>query len=268
MNSFEAFILGLIQGLTEFLPVSSSGHLEIGKALLDVEVTQSMVFTVVLHAATVLSTILVFRNEIWQIIKSVCTLKWDENSQYFAKLFIAMIPVVIVGLTLEDKIDAFFDGNLFFVGCMLVLTGILLTFSNFATSVDGNKINFKDAFIIGISQAIAVMPGLSRSGATIATSLLLGKDKKESAQFSFMIVLMPIIGAACKEFILPDESAQTTMDTIGFTPLLIGFITAFVVGVLACKAMIKIVRSSKLIYFAYYCFLAGFVCVFYSLTHQ
>ena len=256
MDEFAAFILGLIQGLTEFLPVSSSGHIELGKALLGVEIKEDITFTVLVHAATVLSTITVFYKEIWDLIRETLKFKWNEATGYVSKIFISMIPVGIAGLFFKDKLEALFNGQILLVGAMLLVTGLLLLVTNYAKRTD-QQITFGKAFVIGISQAIAVLPGISRSGATISTALLLNARKEAAAKFSFLMVLIPIIGATAKDALDGNFAASST----GPMPLVIGFVTAFITGVIACKWMLSIVKKGKLTYFAIYCFLAGGIAI-------
>lgn len=253
MSWIEALIMGIIQGLTEFLPVSSSGHLELSKVAMGLNVEESLLFTVVVHGATVLSTIVVFRNDLAQIIAGFFRFKWDENMQYIAKIFISMIPVLIVGLFFKDQVEYLFTGNLLLVGVMLLVTAILLAFSYYARP-RAKKISFKDAFIIGITQAFAVIPGVSRSGSTIATGLLLGNQKENVARFSFLMVLIPIIGANILD--IADKAGELQVKS-GILPLVVGFLAAFISGLLACRWMINIVKKGKLIYFAIYCTLVG-----------
>ncbi|MBC2606769.1 undecaprenyl-diphosphate phosphatase [Pelagicoccus albus] len=256
MSLLEAIILGIIQGLTEFLPVSSSGHLELGKAILGIETTEDVTFTVVVHGATVLSTIVIFWRDIMDLFRGLFTTSWNESKQYIAMLIISSFPVIFVGLFFKDEVESLFTGNVLLVGCMLLLTGALLSFTYYSPK-EGGPVTYKKAIIIGIAQAIAVMPGISRSGSTIATGLLLGVDKKKVARFSFLMVLIPILGANCKE-ILDGEMANSVVPPIG---LIAGAIAAFLAGVLACKWMIAIVTRGKLIYFAYYCFAAGVIAI-------
>ncbi|MBN1187498.1 MAG: undecaprenyl-diphosphate phosphatase [Bacteroidales bacterium] len=261
MNWIDAFILGLIQGLTEFLPISSSGHLEIGKSLLNLQTEAGMTFTVVVHGATVLSIIIVFANEIGKLFKGLFTFKWNDSNKYLVKIGISMIPVIIVGLLLEDLIEGFFTGNLVLVGAMLIVTALLLGVTYFAKEKD-KEISFFHAFIIGIAQAIAVLPGISRSGSTIATSLLIGNKRDEAAKFSFLMVLVPIIAANAKD--LMDYSGSSTTASIGALPLIVGFITAFITGLVACKLMLRIVKKGKLIYFAIYCLVVGLIAIIFG----
>ncbi len=256
MSLLEAIILGIIQGLTEFLPVSSSGHLELGKAILGIETTEDVTFTVVVHGATVLSTIVIFWRDILDLLRGLFSGSWNESKIYIAMLIWSSIPVVIIGLFFKEEVESLFTGNVLLVGCMLLVTGALLSFTYYSPK-QGGPITFKKAIIIGISQAIAVMPGISRSGSTIATGLLLGVDKSKVARFSFLMVLIPIIGANCKD-ILDGGMADSVVAPV---PLIAGAIAAFVSGVLACKWMITIVTRGKLIYFAYYCFAAGTIAI-------
>lgn len=260
MSTLEALILGIIQGLSEFLPISSSGHLEIGKVLLGANTSESMMFTIVVHGATVLSTLVVFRKEITQLIIGLFQFKWNQETQYIAKIILSMIPVLVVGLFFEEQIEALFTGNLVLVGAMLLYTAVLLGFTFFKKS--GHKtVGYIDAIIIGIAQAIAVVPGISRSGSTIATGLLLGNKKEEVSKFSFLMVLAPIIGANLLSLKDADLSADASISTIS---LIVGFVAAFIVGMLACRWMIKIVNRGKLIWFAVYCALVGITAIIFA----
>ena len=258
MSGIQAFILGLLQGLTEFLPVSSSGHLEIGHVLLGDTSGDNLIFAVTVHVATVLSTIIVFRKDILSLFSGLFAFRWNEPTIYIFKILFSAIPVVFVGLFFQEKIEQLFTGNLIFVGNMLIVTAILLALTNFVKTGEG-KITFFKAFIIGIAQAIAVLPGISRSGSTIATGLLLKTKKDEIARFSFLMVLIPVLGAA---FLDVTGRDFTPGDKIGTIPLFIGFISAFVSGLLACSWMIKIVKKGKLIYFAIYCLIIGLIAIF------
>lgn len=257
MNAIQALLLGIIQGLTEFLPVSSSGHLEIGSSLLNIHQDNNLLFVLVVHVATVLSTIVVFRKDIGTLFRDLFKFEKNESTIYIAKLLFSSIPIVIVGLLFKEEIESFFTGNLFFVGCMLLFTASLLTLTTFVKKSDG-EITFLKAFIIGIAQTMAVLPGISRSGATIATGLLLRGKKENVARFSFLMVLIPILGAAMLD-IISGEINSTQVDIV---PLIIGFIGAFISGLLACSWMIKIVKRGKLIYFAIYCALIGLIAIF------
>ncbi len=263
MNTIQAFLLGLVQGLTEFLPVSSSGHLELGKALLGIH-EPSLLFTVVVHGATVLSIIVVFWKEILRLLKAPFTLQWNEDNQYIVKLLISAIPAGIVGLLFKDQLENLFTGNVLFVGIMLLITTAVLSLTTVAKDKK-REINYWDAFIIGISQAIAILPGISRSGMTISTGLLLGNDKNQVAKFSFLMVIIPVVGANIVDLMGQDWSGVN--NDIGITALIVGFITAFISGVLACKFMINIVRKSKLSYFAIYTFIVALIAIIYGLTH-
>jgi len=259
MNWFESLILGLLQGLTEFLPVSSSGHLEIGKFFFGIEAENNLSFTVVVHGATVLSTIVVFFTEIMNLLKGLFHFQWNKETQYVIKICISVIPVAFVGLFLKDFVEGFFDGNMVFVGSMLCLTAILLALTYYFRKERKQKeISYKDALIIGISQAFATLPGISRSGTTISTGLLLGNKKSEIAKFSFLMVLIPIIAGNFLDLFSGDMISEGSP---GAGILIIGFISAFISGFIACKWMINIVKRGKLIYFAIYCALIGLITI-------
>jgi len=261
MEVIDAIILGIVQGLTEFLPVSSSGHLELGKAILGDNSLpkESLLFTVVLHFATALSTIVIFRKDILHIIKGILKFEWNEDLQFLSKIVISMIPAVIVGLLFEEQLEALFNGNILLVGIMLIITAILLFLADRAK--DTNKsVTFSNAFVIGISQAIAMLPGISRSGATISTSVLLGNDKTKAARFSFLMVVPLIFGKIAKDIL----GGEITYDSANFTTLGIGFIAAFVAGLFACKWMIALVKQSKLTYFSIYCIIVGLIAIIWS----
>ncbi len=264
MEIIDAIILGIVQGLTEFLPVSSSGHLEIGKALLsDNSIPEeSLLFTVVLHFATAISTMVVFRKDIWNIIKGIFQFQWNEDMQFLTKILLSMIPAIIVGLFFEEQLEQLFGGNILLVGCMLIVTAILLFLADKAKSTN-KKVSFKNAFIIGISQAIAMLPGISRSGATISTAVLLGNDKTKAARFSFLMVVPLIFGKIAKDILV----GELTYESTNFSILSVGFIAAFISGLFACTWMIKLVKSSKLSYFAIYCIVVGFIAITYALTN-
>lgn len=261
MNIIEAIILGIIQGLTEFLPVSSSGHLEIGKILLNINVEENLGFTVIVHFATVLSTITVFFKEIRSIGTGVLKFTWNNDTQYVGKILLSAIPVLIVGLLFEDEVEGLFTGNLTLVGSALLFTAILLGLTSFVKVEHKKRIPFLDAFIMGIAQALAVIPGLSRSGSTIATGLLLKNNKEDVAKFSFLMVLIPIIGATFLKVL--DWIEVGTTDT-AILPLIVGFITAYLSGFLACKWMIGLVKKGKLIWFAIYCAIIGIVSIIFA----
>lgn len=265
MSLIESIVLGIIQGLTEFLPVSSSGHLEIAKALFgdDSIPEESLLFSVVVHAATALSTIVIFRNTIWDLIKELFRFDWNEGTQYLFKIGVSIVPVGIVGVLFEDQIESFFNGQIMLVGFMLLVTGALLLFTTKAPSKEG-KVTFGKAIIIGLAQAIAILPGISRSGATISTGLLLGVEKSKAARFSFLMVLVPILGATALKMKDYLETPATDGSIAGLT-LLIGFLAAFISGLLACQWMISLVKKGKLIYFAIYCFAVGSIAVIWSI---
>lgn len=262
MDIIRAIILGIIQGLTEFLPVSSSGHLELGKVILgDTSVgEESLIFTVVLHFATALSTIVIFRKDVLEIIRDVLKFQWNEKTQFTYKIILSMIPAVIVGLFFEDHLEQLFGGNVMFVGFMLLITGALLFLADKAKNTT-KQVSASNAIIIGISQAIAMLPGISRSGATISTSVLLGVDKTKAARFSFLMVVPLIFGKIAKDVLSGDLSLASNQ----MMPLSIGFIAAFVSGLFACTWMISLVKKSKLSYFAIYCFIVGLIAIGYTL---
>ncbi|WP_405221814.1 undecaprenyl-diphosphate phosphatase [Dokdonia sp. Asnod1-B02] len=265
MDNLDALILGVIQGLTEFLPVSSSGHLELGKAILgDTSVPEeSLMFTVVVHFATALSTIVVFRKDIVEILSGLFSFEWNEETQFSAKIVLSMIPAVIVGLFFEEQLEALFGGNIMLVGCMLLVTAVLLYFADRAKDTQKN-VTFSNAFIIGVSQAVAMIPGISRSGATISTSVLLGNDKSKAARFSFLMVIPLIFGKIAKDLM---DGALTTQ-TGNVSVLVIGFVAAFVAGLVACTWMIKLVKKSKLSWFAIYCLIVGVIAIGFSIYNQ
>ena len=264
MDWIEALVLGLIQGLTEYLPVSSSGHLAIGSYLFGVEGEENLAFTVTVHVATVLSTLVILWKEIDWIFRGLFKCKLNDETKYVINIIISMIPVGIVGVFFKDYVEEVFGSGLVIVGCMLLVTAALLTFSFYAKPRQKDKISIKDAFIIGLAQACAVMPGLSRSGSTIATGLLLGNKKESLAQFSFLMVIPPILGEALLD-ILKSVKGEEAFGGIDALPLTVGFIAAFVSGCLACKWMINIVKKGKLIYFGIYCAIAGAVTLICSM---
>ncbi len=261
MDALDAIILGIVQGLTEFLPVSSSGHLELGKAILgDQSIPQeSLLFTVVLHFATALSTVVVFRKDVYEILKGLFKFSWNEESQFSLKIVISMIPATILGLLFEEQMEQFFSGNIPLVGYMLIITALLLYLADRARDT-GKTVSYLNALIIGISQAIAVLPGISRSGATISTSVLLGVDKEKAARFSFLMVVPLIIGKMGKDIL----SGHISFEEDNLITLGSGFVAAFIAGLLACTWMIKLVKKSKLTYFALYCLLVGLLAIGYG----
>jgi undecaprenyl-diphosphatase len=280
MTWLEAIILGLVQGLTEFLPVSSSGHLEIGQALLGTAGTDNLTFTVTVHVATVLSTIVVLRREVAALLRGTfTTTAWNKEKDYAAKILISMIPVFVVGMFFKDQVEALFGSGLLLVGICLLITATLLFVSEYVSKhrqtsnsdnnavIDtanlGESITYKSAFIIGLAQAVAVLPGISRSGSTIATGLLCGAKKNEVAQFSFLMVLIPILGEAFLDILKFFKGDELTT-AIPASALVIGFLAAFISGCLACKFMLTIVRRQKLTYFAIYCLAVGLFTIIYS----
>ena len=276
MTWFEALILGLIQGLTEFLPVSSSGHLEIGHAILGTATEENLIFTVVLHVATVLSTLLVLWHEVAQLFKGTfTTTKWNAEKDYVAKILVSCIPVFIVGMFFKEEVENFFGNGLLLVGICLLITSTLLFLSEYLTKQRmrkqtdgaevGHEVTYKDAFIIGIAQAIAVLPGLSRSGSTISTGLLCGVKKSAMAQFSFLMVLIPVLGEALLDTL--DLLKGELVVELGRLPMVVAFLAAFASGAAACKWMIGIVRRQKLTYFAIYCLAAGALAIIWQLCH-
>lgn len=256
MDTLQAILLGIVQGITEFLPVSSSGHLQIAKELLGVELENNITFDVTLHAATVLSTIVVLWQELWRLVKGCFSRRFTEEQAYVLKVILSMIPAGVVGVLFADQIEAFFS-SLWFVGLMLLLTSALLSFAYYAKPRQKSEISYRDAFIIGIAQAAATMPGLSRSGSTIATGLLLGNEKSSVAHFSFIMVIPVILGKMLLD-ILSGEMAAIAVPT---EALVSGFLAAFISGALACKFMIEIVKRGKLIWFALYCAIVGLICL-------
>ena len=264
MSWIEALILGLVQGLTEYLPVSSSGHLAIGSEFFGIEGEENLAFTVAVHVATVLSTLVILCKEIDWIFRGLFKWQLNEETKYVINIVVSMIPVGIVGVFFKDYVEEVFGAGLAIVGAMLLLTALLLTFSYYAKPRQKEKISLRDAFIIGLAQACAVMPGLSRSGSTIATGLLLGNKKETLAQFSFLMVIPPILGEALLDVVkgLKGEEAFGGIDVL---PLTVGFLAAFVSGCLACKWMINIVKKGKLIYFGIYCAIAGVLTLIYGL---
>jgi len=261
MTWTEAFILGIVQGLTEFLPVSSSGHLELGKVLLNVEVKQDLTFTVLVHFATVLSTITVFFHEIKSLARGLFAFRWNEPTRYVAKILLSMIPVLIVGLLFKEEVESLFSGNLLLVGIALLVTALLLVSTQLVKAGE-KKIPFADAFLMGIAQAVAVIPGISRSGATISTGLLLKNNRSEVARFSFLMVLLPIIGAAGMDLVSMEAEGGSSGITI--LSLITGFLAAYFSGFLACRWMISLVKKGNLYWFALYCGLVGTLSIIFA----
>ena len=264
MDWLQALVLGIVQGLTEYLPVSSSGHLAIGSYLFGIDGEENLAFTVLVHVATVMSTFVVLWKEIDWILKGLFKFKMNDETKYFLNIVVSMIPIGIVGVFFKDKVEQIFGSGLLIVGCCLLLTAVLLTFSYYAKPRQREHISLKDAFIIGLVQACAVLPGLSRSGSTIATGLLLGNKKEKLAQFSFLMVIPPILGEALLD-VLKAVKGEEAFGDISVLPLVVGFLAAFFSGCLACKWMINIVKKGKLIYFGIYCAIAGAVTIVCSL---
>ncbi len=258
MEWFEALVLGIVQGLTEFLPVSSSGHLQIANALFGIQGKENLTFAVVVHAATVCSTIVVLRREIAGLLQGLFRFAWNAETKYVTKIALSMIPVAVVGLFFKDKVEEIFGSGLWIVGVSLLVTAGLLAFAYYARPREKQEISFRDAFIIGIAQACAVLPGLSRSGSTIGTGILLGNNKEQVAKFSFLMVLVPILGEAFLDLLKGGFSPEET--GISAFSLAVGFASAFVSGYLACRWMLELVKRGKLIWFALYCLAVG-ICV-------
>ena len=262
MDILDSILLGLIQGLTEFLPVSSSGHLEIGKALLGDESIpeDSLIFTVVLHFATALRTLVIFRKDIATLIAALFKFEWNDDTQFIVKIMISILPAGFVGILFESELESLFGNNILLVGVMLIVTAVLLFLADRSKKTD-KKVGFWDAFIIGASQAIAMLPGISRSGATISTSVLLGNDKSKAARFSFLMVIPLIFGKIAKDLLSGDLSYNAE----NFSSLSAGFIAAFLSGLFACTLMIRLVKNSQLKYFAYYCCIVGLLAIIITL---
>ena len=261
MDWIEAFILGVIQGLTEFLPVSSSGHLELAKLILPSQYTgeSSMLMTVVLHFATALSTVVIFRKDLLQVIQGLFQFQWNEATKFSVKIIISMIPAALVGVFFDDIIESFFNGAVLLVGSMLLVTGGLLFLAD-KTKNTTQEVRFFHSIVIGISQAIAILPGISRSGATIGTSVLLGIDREKAARFSFLMVVPLIFGKIAKDLL----SDKFIIEGLDITALSVGFFAAFITGLFACTWMISLVKKSKLVYFSFYCFVVGTAAIIWS----
>ncbi len=262
MEWYEALILGIIQGLTEFLPISSSGHLEIASFILKTEQSQNLVFTVLVHIATAISIIYVFRDDIFKIIKGVFNFKCKEIDTVL-KIIVSSIPVGIIGILFEDRVESFFTGNIILVGSMLLITSLLLFFTYFSKE-EGRSVSFVDALIIGFAQAFAILPGISRSGATISAAIFLKINRQEATKFSFLMVLVPIFGILILKIIGGLTSDEMVGANLISLPYVIGFLSALFSGIIACKLMLKIVKESKLIYFSAYCLLIGITSILYG----
>ena len=274
MDWINALIMGIVQGLAEYLPISSSGHLEICRELLGLDLSgaESLEFDVMLHVATVLSTIVVLWREFVPLCTSFFTFKGDKNFYYVIKILVSCVPVAVVGLFFKETIESFFGGGLGIVGICLCVTAALLTFSYFfrtrkfleknnVNSYQGREITMLDAFIIGCSQAVAVLPGLSRSGTTIATGILLGDRRDKVAQFSFFMVIIPILGEALLDVKMIFDGTAAAGSSIGWVPMIVGFLASFIIGCIACKWMLEIVKRGKLVWFAVYCLIVGVICI-------
>lgn len=273
MEWFHALILGIVQGLAEYLPISSSGHLEIFRSILGVDLPQdqTLEFDVMLHAATVCSTIVI----LWPMFRRLCisffTFRRDEDFYYVCKILVSCIPVGIVGVFFKDQVEEFFGGGLTVVGICLIITAGLLTFAHFSDRLasgkmikpsSGRDITFMDALVIGCAQAVAVLPGLSRSGTTIATGILIGDKREKVASFSFLMVIIPILGEALLDLAkMASPTPGEPVAEVGWLPMLIGFLASFIVGCLACKWMLKLVNKGKLVWFAIYCVIMGIICI-------
>ena len=266
MDWIHALILGLVQGLTEYLPVSSSGHLTIISSFFGIDGADNLQFTVAVHVATVLSTLVILWKEIDWILKGLFKFEMNEETKYALNILVSMIPVGIVGLFFKDRVEEAFGSGLLIVGVMLIVTAVLLTFSYLAKPRVKEHLSLWDAFVIGVAQACAVLPGLSRSGSTIATGLMLGNKKEKMAQFSFLMVIPPILGEALLDILKAANGEDVIADSIGTFPLAVGFLAAFLSGCFACKLMISIVKKGKLIYFGYYCAVVGVAVLVYQLA--
>lgn len=259
METLDAILLGIVQGLTEFLPVSSSGHLQLAKALLGVHIEENVTFDVMLHAATVLSTVVVMWRELWRLLCGLFSRHFNEEQAYVLKILLSMVPAGIVGVFFAERIETLFS-SLPFVGAMLLVTAALLAFAYYAKPRHRQRISYRDALLIGVAQAAATMPGLSRSGSTIATGLLLGDGKEQVAQFSFLMVIPVILG----KMVLDLASGEFAALSVGALPLAAGFLSAFVSGALACKFMIEAVKRGKLVWFAVYCAVVGSIALIFG----
>ena len=266
MDWIQALILGLVQGLTEYLPVSSSGHLTILSNFFGIDGADNLQFTVAVHVATVLSTLVILWKEIDWILKGLFKFKMNDETKYALNIVVSMIPVGIVGVFFNDKVEEAFGAGLLIVGVMLCVTSVLLIFSYYAKPRVKEHISLKDAFVIGVAQACAVLPGLSRSGSTIATGLMLGDKKEKLAQFSFLMVIPPILGEALLDVLKAMKGDEVVSDSIGLFPMIVGFLAAFLSGCFACKLMINLVKKGKLVYFGIYCAIIGVTVLIYQLT--
>ena len=262
MEIIKSILLGIVQGLTEFLPISSSGHLEIFKVILGFEtgLNNNILFTLILHLATSFSVIVVYWNDINKIFKSIFSIKKDENTYFFSLILISIFPAGIVGFLLEENISNLFDGNIILVGSMLLFTSIILFVSDFKIKTT-NKLDYVKSFFVGVSQALAIIPGISRSGLTICSSVLMGVNRELAAKFSFLMVLPLIFGSFLKILIFDEIIFNQEI----ISSYVFGFLSAFISGIFACKWMIVIVKKSKMKYFSLYCLAIGLICIFFSL---
>lgn len=263
MTIVDGIILGILQGLTEFLPISSSGHIELGSALLQVQTKNNFLFSLVVHGATALSTIVVFRKDIGELIAEIVTFRWNASTKYLLLLVLSAVPVGTVGLLYDKEIEGFFSGEILLVGFMLLVTGLLLSLTYYSAPKQGS-ITWGRAILVGLAQAIAILPGISRSGATISTALLMGVEKEKAARFSFLMVLIPILGGSLLKLMEFIES-PAAYEQVSVWVLVMGFLSAFLAGLLACRWMIAVVKKGKLVYFAFYCFAVGTIAIIFSL---
>ncbi len=261
MSIIEAIILGIIQGLTEFLPVSSSGHIELGKAILGVQTEEDLLFSLLVHLATVLSIFIIFWKDIWQLIKALFSFRWNEYTKFISLLVISSFPVMVVGLLFKSELEALFEGRILLVGCMLILTGFILQLSRLEKK-EHKELTITNSLIIGFAQAFAVLPGISRSGSTIATALACGISREEAARFSFLMVLIPIIGASFLELLDFSESINFSSQVVPYSA---GFIAAFISGLLACNLMLNIVKKGGITVFSIYCWIVGAIAIIWAL---
>lgn len=257
MSWFEALVLGLLQGLTEFLPVSSSGHLELGAALFGME-EENLTFSIIVHGATFLSVVVVFRNDIMSLLINFFRFQWNAETKFIMLLLLSAVPVGLVGVLFKDQIEVLFEGRIVFVGFMLLITATILFLTRFAPD-NKKEVGVKEAIMIGLAQTLAILPGISRSGATISTALFLGIDREKATRFSFLMVLIPIFGASLLEIL--DLYSATEPPAISTTALIVGAVTAFLAGLFACSWMLKIVKRGKLVYFSIYCLLVGLTAI-------
>ena len=263
MTLLEAAILGIVQGITEFLPISSDGHLELGKALLHIQGADNLVFTILVHGATVLSIITICRDDIAQLLRQLFRFTWNNDTRYIAKLLLSMIPVGLVGVLLKDQVESLFNGRVSLVGLLLIINGFILLLSNLRLRPEqpDRQVSYLDALLIGIAQSFAVLPGISRSTCTITTALALGIEKAQAARFSLLMVIIPILGATALQIKDLAEAPAATATNNAYLPYIVGFLTAFASGLLACNWLIALVKRGKIAYFAIYCFAVGIIAL-------